>query len=185
MSHYDLYIFELPMTKQSSIQFRTTLQPRYVNNQLQVNSILHLLIIYNTFILLSLRQEPTFPRQWTWFHWGAMEPIPGDLSWAVILCLATLSSLLNQAEHFIKHDFQDLWHPFTDNLLSSINFISMSHLNNVWGDIIFNFQFHFKFHSQGYQYCMSQYHLPPGHDIHAASLHPGPECEPHFDVLSQ
>ena len=176
MSHYDLYIFEPPMTKQSSTQFRTTLQPRYASNQLQVSSILHLIqIIYNTFILLSLRQEPTFPRWLTWFYWGAMEPIPGDapeLSGNIVsnysFILTSSSRALYQAEHFIKYNFQDPWHPFTDNLLSSTNFISMSHLNNVRGDIIFNFQFHFNFHSQGYQYCMSQYHLPPGHDIHVA-----------------
>ena len=115
-----------------------------------------------------------------------MEPIPGDQSQVAILCQAILLFLFCQAEHFIKHNLQYLQYLFTDNILSSVNFISMSYLNNVQGEgHNFNFQFHFKFHSQGYQYCMLQYRLPPGHDIHAAYLHPGQECEHHFNVLSQ
>ena len=81
-----------------------------------------------------------------------------------ILCLTILLFLLHQAEHFIKHIISRsmtsiYWQPSLQCELHS-----MSYLNNVRGDIIFNFQFH----SQGYQYCMLRYRLPPGHVIHAA-----------------
>ena len=111
MNHQDLSIFEPPMNKRSLTQSRTTLQPRYANNQLRVSSILHFQITYNTFILLSLQQEATFPRQLTWFYWGAMEPIPGDTpepSGNIVsnysFILTSSSRELHQAEHFIKHN---------------------------------------------------------------------------------
>ena len=90
-----------------------------------------------------------------------MEPIPGDTPEP---CGNLVSNHYfidaNLAGHFMIHDICYL---FTDNTIQSANFISMLHLNNVRGDCI-----NFNFQSQGYQYCMSQYRLPPGHAIHAA-----------------